>query len=74
MGDYEGKVEKDLCQPRLNEWDDEESKAPTKEEATPPTSSSQIKQVWKEKITSSPSQEEQSSESPSRRPDDAPKN
>jgi hypothetical protein len=39
MGDYEGEVEKDLCQPRLNEWDDEEPEAPTKEEATPPTSS-----------------------------------
>jgi hypothetical protein len=57
----------------LNEWNDEESEAPTKEEATPPTSSSQIKQVWKEKITSSPSQEEQSSESPTLRLDDAPK-
>jgi hypothetical protein len=45
MGDYEGEVEKDLCQPRLNEWDDEESEAPTKEEATLPTSSSQTKQV-----------------------------
>jgi hypothetical protein len=42
-GDYEGEVEKDLCQTRLNEWDDEEPKAPTKEEATPPTSSSQTK-------------------------------
>jgi hypothetical protein len=30
------------------------------------------KQVWKEKVTSSPSQEEQSSESLSLRPDDAP--
>jgi hypothetical protein len=57
----------------LNEWNDEESEAPTKEDATPPTSSSQIKQVWKEKITSSPSQEEQSSESPTLRLDDAPK-
>jgi predicted restriction endonuclease len=70
MGDYEGEVEKDLCQPRLNKWDDEEPKAPTKEEATPPTSSSQTKQVWKEKITSSPSLEQQSSESPSLRLDD----
>jgi hypothetical protein len=42
----------------LNEWDDEELEAPTKDEATLPTSSSQTKQVWKEKITSSPSQEE----------------
>jgi hypothetical protein len=57
----------------LNEWDDKEPEAPTKEEATLPKSSSQTKQVWKEKITSSPSQEEQSSESPSLRPDDAPK-
>jgi hypothetical protein len=71
MGDYEGDDEKDLCQPQLNEWDDEESEAPTKDEATPPTSSPQTKQVWKEKITSSPSQE-QSYESPSLRPDDAP--
>jgi hypothetical protein len=55
----------------LNEWNDEEPEAPTKEEATSPTSSSQTKQVWKEKITSSLSQEEQSSESPSLRPDDA---
>jgi hypothetical protein len=38
MGDYEGEVEKDLCQSQLNKWDDEESKAHTKE-ATPPTSS-----------------------------------
>jgi hypothetical protein len=57
----------------LNEWDDEEPEAPTKEEATLPTSSSQTKQVWKEKITSSPSQEEQSFESPSLILDDAPK-
>jgi hypothetical protein len=42
-GDYEGEVEKDLCQPWLNEWDDEEPKAPIKEEATPPTSNSQTK-------------------------------
>jgi hypothetical protein len=56
----------------LNEWDNEEPKAPTKEEATPLTSSSQTKQVWKEKMTSSPSQEEQSSEPLSLRPDDAP--
>jgi hypothetical protein len=56
----------------LNEWDDEELEAPTKEEATPPTSSSQTKQVWKEKITSSPSQEDQSYESLSQIPDDAP--
>jgi hypothetical protein len=56
MGDYEGEVEKDLCQPLFNEWDDEEPEAPTKEEATPPTSSSQTKHVWKEKITSSLSQ------------------
>jgi hypothetical protein len=55
----------------LNEWDDEEPEAPTKEEAIPPTLSSQTKQVWKEKITSSPSQEEQSSDSPPLRPDDA---
>jgi hypothetical protein len=33
MGDYEGEVEKDLCQPRLNKWGDEEPEAPTKEEA-----------------------------------------
>jgi hypothetical protein len=56
----------------LNEWDDEELEAPTKEEVTLPTSSSQTKHVWKEKITLSPSQEEQSSESPSLRSDDAP--
>jgi hypothetical protein len=55
----------------LNEWDDEELGAPTKEEATSPKSSLQTKQVWKEKITSSPSQEEPS-ESLSLRPDDAP--
>jgi hypothetical protein len=38
-GDYEGEVENDMCQPRLNEWNDEEPEAPTKDEATPPTSS-----------------------------------
>jgi hypothetical protein len=56
----------------LNEWNDEEPEAPTKQEATSPTSSSLTKQTWKEKITSSPLQEGQSSESPSLRPDDAP--
>jgi hypothetical protein len=59
-------------QPRLNEWKDEEPKEPMKEEPTPPKTSPQTKQVWKEKVTSSPSQEVQSSESPSPRPDDAP--
>jgi hypothetical protein len=53
----------------LNKWDDEEPEAPTKE-ATLPTSSSQTKQVWKEKVTTSPPQEEQSFESSSLRPDD----
>jgi hypothetical protein len=38
MGDYEGEVEKDLRQPRLNEWDDEDCEAPIKEEAIPPKS------------------------------------
>jgi hypothetical protein len=72
-GDYEVEVVKDQHQPRWNEWDDEEPKAPTNEEATPPKSSPQTKQLWNEKVTSSPSQEAQSSESPSPRPDDAPK-
>jgi hypothetical protein len=57
----------------MNEWNDEEPEAPTKDEASPPTSSSQTKQAWKEKITSSLSQEEQSSEPPLLRLDDAPK-
>jgi hypothetical protein len=43
MGDYEGEVEENQCQPRLNEWDDEESESPTKEEAILPTSSRQTK-------------------------------
>jgi hypothetical protein len=73
MGDYEVEVVKDQHQTWWNEWVDEESKAPTKEESTPPKSSPHTKQVWKEKVTSSPSQEAQSSESPSSRPDDAPK-
>jgi hypothetical protein len=55
MGDYEWEVEKNLHQPWLNEWDDEEPKAPTKEEATLPKSSPQTKQVWKEKIVTEPS-------------------
>jgi hypothetical protein len=71
-GDYEVEVVKDQHQPRWNEWDDEEPKAPTKEEATPPKSNPQTKHVWKEKVTSSPSQEEQSFESPSLIPDEAP--
>jgi hypothetical protein len=56
----------------LNEWNDKEPKEPTKDEAALPTSSPQFKQVWIEKITSSLSQEKQSSETPSLRPDDAP--
>jgi hypothetical protein len=47
-------VVKDQHQPRWNEWDDEEPKAPMKEGATPPMSSPQTKQVWKEKVISSP--------------------
>jgi hypothetical protein len=43
MGDYEVEVVKDQFQHRWNEWDDEEPKAPTKEEATPPKSSPQTK-------------------------------
>jgi hypothetical protein len=50
-------VVKDQHQPRWNEWDDEEPKAPTKEESIPPKSNPQTKQVWKEKVTSSPSQD-----------------
>jgi hypothetical protein len=44
-------------QPRWNEWEDKETKEPMKDEPTPPKSSPQIKQVWKEKVTPSPSQE-----------------
>jgi hypothetical protein len=33
MGDYEVEVVKDQFQPRWNEWDNEEPKAPTKEES-----------------------------------------
>jgi hypothetical protein len=46
-----------------------------KDESTPPKSSPQTKQVWKEKVTSSSeslSQEVQLSGSPSPRPDDVP--
>jgi hypothetical protein len=43
-GDYEVEVVKDQHQPRWNKWDDEEPKAPIKEEATPPKSSPQTKQ------------------------------
>jgi hypothetical protein len=71
-GDYDVEVVKDQFLPRWNEWDDEEPKAPTKEEATLLKSSPQTKQVWKEKVISSASQEKQSSESPSPRLDDAP--
>jgi hypothetical protein len=39
MGYNEVGVVKDQHQPRWNEWDDEEPKAPTKEEATSPKSS-----------------------------------
>jgi len=45
-------------QPQWNEWEDEEPKAPMKDEPTPPKTSPQSRQVWKEKVTSS-------SESPS---------
>jgi hypothetical protein len=39
MGDYEVEEVKDQFQPRWNEWDDEDPKALTKEEATLPKSS-----------------------------------
>jgi len=41
--DYEGVVVKNHHQPRWNEWDNEEPKAPTKEESTLPKSSPQTK-------------------------------
>jgi hypothetical protein len=47
-------------QPWWNEWGDEELKEPEepmKEELIPPMLSPQTKQVWKEKVTPSPSQE-----------------
>ena len=58
-----------------NEWEeDKEPEGVVKDEPAPPKSSSQTKQVWKEKVTSSPElQEAQSSGSPSSGPDDAPK-
>ena len=60
-------------QPLWNEWeDDEQPEEPVKQEPTPPKSSPQSKQVWKEKVTSSESQEVQPSGSPLLRPDDAP--
>ena len=59
-------------QPRWNEWEDEEPEAPVKGEPTPPKTSPQSKQVWKEKVTSS-SQDVQPSGSPPLRLDDAPK-
>jgi hypothetical protein len=61
-------------QPPRNEWGEDEGLV--KDEPTPPKSSSQTKQVWKEKVTSSsesPSLEVQPSRSPSLRPTDAPK-
>jgi hypothetical protein len=39
MGDYEVEVVKDQYQLRWNKWDDEEPKAPTKEQIIPPKSS-----------------------------------
>ena len=53
----------------------EEDEEPTKDEPTPPKSSPQTKQVWKEKVTSSesPSQEVQPSRSSSPGLTDAPK-
>ena len=59
-----------------NEWEeDEEPKEVVKDEPTPPKSSPQMKQVWKEKVTTSesPSQEVQPSRSLSPGPTDAPK-
>jgi hypothetical protein len=59
---------------RWNEWEYEElnePEKPVKDEPTPPKSSPHTKQVWKEKVTPSPSQEVHSSRSPSLRPDDA---
>ena len=60
-------------QPPRNEWEEDEE--PIKGEPTPPRSSPQTKQVWKEKVTSfeSPSLEVQPSRSPSPGPTDAPK-
>jgi hypothetical protein len=45
MGDYEVEVVKDQHQLRWNKWDDEEPKAPTKEESIPPNSSPHTKQA-----------------------------
>jgi hypothetical protein len=45
MGDYEVEVVKDQHQLRWNKWDDEEPKAPTKEESIPPKSSPHTKQA-----------------------------
>ena len=63
-------------QPPKNEWkEDEEPEEVVKDEPTPPKSSPQTKQVWKEKVTSpleTSSQDVQPSGSPSLRPDDAP--
>jgi hypothetical protein len=59
-------------QSRWNEWEEEEPKEteePMKEEPTPPKSSPQTKQVWKEKVTPSPSQEAHPSKSLSPRSD-----
>ena len=59
-----------------NGWEEyEEPKEIVKDEPTPPESSPQTKQVWKEKVTSPserPSKDVQSSRSLSLRPDDAP--
>ena len=60
----------------MDGWEDEEPEAPMKDEPTPPNTSPQSKQVWKEKVTSSlesPSQDVQPSRSPSSGPIDAPK-
>ena len=63
-------------QPRWNKWEDEEPKAPVKDESTSAKTSPQPRQVWKEKVTSSSeslSQDVQPSRSPLLRQDDAPK-
>jgi len=60
-------------QPLWNEWEeDEQPEEFVKKEPTPPKSSPPAKQVWKEKVTSSESQEVQPLGSQSPRLDDVP--
>ena len=72
-GDVDHPETKRINPPKKSWEEDKEPEGVVKDETALPKLGPQTKQVWKEKVTSSPeSQEVQSSESPSPGSDDAP--